>query len=62
MAITRATRYADKLSHGLVGKVLDYLDKKPTTDIVFHSELTDEYITLPVVPNPLPTINEPQKE
>ncbi|MDU2164735.1 MAG: hypothetical protein E7E17_00160 [Veillonella sp.] len=61
MAITRATRYADKLSHGLVGKVLDYLDKKPTTDIVFHSELTDEYITLPVVPNPLPTINEPQK-
>lgn len=60
LAITRATQYADKLSHGLVGKVLDYLDKKPTTDIVFHSELTDEYITLPVVPNPLPTISEPQ--
>ena len=60
LAVTRATQYADKLSHGLVGKVLDYLDKKPTTDIVFHSELTDEYITLPVVPNPLPTISEPQ--
>ena len=57
LAVTRATQYADKLSHGLVGKVLD---KKPTTDIVFHSELTDEYITLPVVPNPLPTISEPQ--
>ena len=43
LAVTRATQYADKLSHGLVGKVLDYLDKKPTTDIVFHSELTDDY-------------------
>ena len=31
LAITRATQYADKLSHGLVGKVLDYLDKKPTS-------------------------------
>lgn len=60
LAVTRATRFADKISHGLVGKILDYAERKPTTDIVFHSELTDEYITLPVVPNPLPTINEPQ--
>ncbi len=59
-AISRATAYADKLSHGLVGKILDYAERKPSTDIVFHSELTDEYITLPVIPNPLPTINEPQ--
>lgn len=59
-AISRATRYADKLSHGLVGKILDYAERKPSTDIVFHSELTNEYITLPVIPNPLPTISEPQ--
>lgn len=59
-AISRATQYADKLSHGLIGKILDYAERKPSTDIVFHSELTDEYITLPVIPNPLPTINEPQ--
>lgn len=60
MAITRATRLADKLTHGLVGKVLNYANRRPSTDIVFHSELTDEYITLPVIPNPLPTISEPQ--
>ena len=59
-AISRATQYADKLSHGLVGKILDYAERKPSTDIVFHSELTNEYITLPVIPNPLPTISEPQ--
>lgn len=59
-AISRATQYADKLSHGLIGKILDYAERKPSTDIVFHSELTDEYITLPVIPNPLPTINESQ--
>nr|DAY41763.1 MAG TPA: Pvc1, Pvc9, Pvc11, Pvc12, Pvc4, Photorhabdus asymbiotica, PVC, contractile.5A [Caudoviricetes sp.] len=58
--VSRATREADKLTHGLVGKVLDYMERRPSTDIVFHSELTDEYVTLPVVPNPLPTISEPQ--
>lgn len=59
-AITRATQYADKLSHGLVGNILAYANRPASTDIVFHSELTDEYIILPVIPNPLPTINEPQ--
>ena len=46
LAVTRATKFADKISHGLVGKILDYAERKPTT--------------LPVVPNPLPTISEPQ--
>ena len=59
-AVTRATAYADKLSHGLVGNILASANRPADTDIVMHSELTDEYITLPVVPNPLPTINEPQ--
>ncbi len=59
-AVTRATEYADKLSHGLVGNILASANRPADTDIVMHSELTDEYITLPVVPNPLPTINEPQ--